>query len=81
MVCGFVYILSMNNWNYYVWSTTDIERRYIQHQKGYVISTKRFLPVHLVYHTKYDTLKEARQIEYWLKKQKDRRQIEKFTIE
>ncbi len=81
MVSGFVYILSMNNWNYYVWSTTDIERRYAQHQNRCVTSTKRYLPLKLLYYTKYATLKEARQVEYWLKKQKNRKQIEKFIIE
>jgi len=75
---GFVYILSMNNWKYYTWSTTDLERRITQHQNGLVKSTKLFIPIWLLYSRKYDTIKEARQKEYLLKKQKDRKQIERF---
>jgi predicted GIY-YIG superfamily endonuclease len=78
MVNWFVYVLSMNNWKYYIWSTTDLERRIIQHQKWYVKSTRLFIPIWLLYSRKYDTIKEARQKEYLLKKQKDRKQIEKF---
>ena len=74
----FVYVLSMKNSKYYVWSTTDLERRIIQHQNGYVKATKLFIPIWLLYSRKYDTIKEARQKEYSLKKQKDRKQIEKF---
>ncbi len=78
MVGWFVYVLSMNNWKYYVGSTTDLERRVIQHQKWHVKSTKLFIPIWLLYSRIYDTIKEARQIEYRLKKQKDRKQIETF---
>ncbi|MFA6256468.1 MAG: GIY-YIG nuclease family protein [Candidatus Absconditabacterales bacterium] len=75
---GFVYILSMNNGKYYTGSTTDLERRITQHQNGLVKSTKLFIPIGLLYSRKYDTIKEARQKEYLLKKQKDRKQIERF---
>ncbi|MCX6822779.1 MAG: GIY-YIG nuclease family protein [candidate division SR1 bacterium] len=78
MVSGFVYVLSMNNGKYYVGSTNDLERRIVQHQKGYVKATKLYVPIGLLYSKKYDTIKEARQVEYLLKKQKDRKQIEKF---
>ena len=74
----FVYILSMNNWKYYVWSTTDLERRIAHHQNGKVQSTKYFTPLWLLYSRKCTTIREARQVEYWLKKQKDRKQIERF---
>jgi len=74
----FVYVLSMKNWKYYVWSTTDLKRRIIQHQYGKVKSTKHLIPVWLVYSRQYTTIKEARQMEYWLKKQRDRKQIERF---
>ena len=78
MVNWFVYVLSMNKWKYYIWSTTDLERRIIQHQNWYVKSTKLFIPIWLLYSRTYDTIKEARQKEYLLKKQKNRKQIEKF---
>ena len=78
MVCWFVYVLSMNNWKYYIWSTTDLERRLIQHQRWYVKATKLYVPIWLLYSKKYDTIKEARKKEFLLKKQKDRKQIEKF---
>jgi predicted GIY-YIG superfamily endonuclease len=74
----FVYVFTMNNWRYYVWSTNNIERRFYEHTSWKVTSTKRILPFKVECTKEYPTIREARQMEYRLKQQKDRTQIEKF---
>ena len=68
----------MKNWKYYIWSTINLDKRITQHQNGEVKSTKPFIPIRLLYSRNFNTIKEARQKEYRLKKQKDRKQIERF---
>ncbi|MGH2575013.1 MAG: GIY-YIG nuclease family protein, partial [Ignavibacteria bacterium] len=76
---GFVYILqSKLNQRYYIGSTLDVEHQFIQHQSGLVASTKHLRPLELKYYQKYETLKQARQIEYKLKKLKSRKIIEQI---
>ena len=67
---GYVYILQNEKGNYYIGSTTDIERRIKQHQVGHTPSTKRMGGLNLVFSQKFDTLEEARYIEQRLKKLK-----------
>ncbi len=70
---GFVYILkSIKNNTFYIGSTSNLERRLIEHQSGRSKYTSEILPVELVFSQKYLSTKTARKIEYWLKKQKDR---------
>ena len=74
-----VYILqSLKNGTYYIGSTNDIDRRLIQHEKGFVKSTRNILPVELKLFCGYDNLKLARQIEFRIKKLKRRDIIEKM---
>jgi len=79
---GYVYILqSKDNQRYYVGSTVNLEKRICQHQNGYVKSTRNLLPIQLRFSQKYDTIKEARQIEYKLKKMKSKPLIERIIKE
>ena len=74
----YVYVLEMNNGKYYVWSTTDIENRLIEHQKWESKSTKNNLPIKLLYYKEYSNITEAIQMETKLKKWKSRTMTEKF---
>ena len=75
---GYVYILCLNNGRYYVGSTNSILRRYREHRKGSVKSTNSVRPLKLTFFQKYDTLKQARIIEYRIKKFKRRDIIERI---
>jgi len=73
---GYMYILKCCNGKYYVGSTTDIDRRLAQHQRGEGANfTKKFLPVELVYFEEYDRIDIAYnrevQIHGWSRKKKE----------
>lgn len=73
----FVYILkSINNNKFYVGSTTDIDRRIIEHNRGYTTYTKRYMPWKVIYFEKYINLSDARKRERYFKSSAGRR----FTI-
>lgn len=73
-----VYILkSLKNNSYYVGSTNDIEKRLSQHNSGLNYSTKKLRPLILERFLLCDSLKEARQNEYRLKKYKRKDILEK----
>ena len=77
-MCWYVYILKMNNGKYYVWSTSNLENRLMEHQKWESKSTKSNLPVKLLYYRKYITIVEAIHMETKIKKWKSRKMIENF---
>jgi putative endonuclease len=79
---GFVYILqSLRNSRYYIGSTLGIEKRFSEHQNGYVKSTRNIRPLELKFYKKYEDIEDARRIEYKLKKLKNRNIIEKIILE
>jgi len=69
-------VLKLKNGKYYIGSTNNLQRRLQQHQKGQVTSTKHVRPIELLWHKTFATITEARQMEYYIKKQKDRNYIE-----
>lgn len=73
----FVYILSLSDWKYYVWSTRDVDRRFLQHQQWDVLTTKNKEPK-LLFAREYWDYGNACVMEKFLKKQKSRKVIEKF---
>jgi putative endonuclease len=75
-----VYIPLLNNGQYYVGSTDNIERRFAQHSSGKVIATKGKLPAELLHTREYPTLTDARKMEYYSKRMKSRKYIEEFMI-
>lgn len=78
---GYVYILKSNkNNSYYVGSTSDISRRLTEHNQGKTIYTKNLIPWKLVFYKKYDTLAQARQVEYKIKRSKSRKLLEQIII-
>ena len=71
-----VYILLCSNDEYYVGSTTNLENRLNEHQKGRGCDfTKAHLPVKLVYTEEYPTIEEAykreRQLHGWSRAKKE----------
>jgi putative endonuclease len=73
-----VYILLCANNRYYIGSTNDLERRFNEHNKGFVKATKYLLPVKFVFFQELSDLKQARGLELKLKKFKSRKIIEQI---
>jgi putative endonuclease len=73
----FVYILrSEANGRFYIGSSHDVKKRLEYHNTGRVKATRYLRPLALAYQEAYLTAKEARQREYYLKRQKSRRFLE-----
>jgi len=66
---GIVYVLrSEKNDRYYIGSTNNLERRLEEHRKGSVRATSNLRPLSLVFQQEYETLREARRMEWKLKR-------------
>jgi len=63
----YVYFLRLNNNDIYVGSTNDIDRRYLEHSSGLVISTQNLRPLKLISYMIVATEKKARELEKYLK--------------
>ena len=74
-----VYILQFANGDFYIGSTVDLERRTKQHASGHTPSTKRLGESKLVFKQDYKTLKDARSVEYKLKRLKRHDYIAKIV--
>jgi len=76
-----VYILqSKKNNRFYIGSTNNLERRFEQHNKGLVISTKNIRPLELKAVIPCTTIEEARICEHRLKDYKSKKIVEKVVI-
>jgi putative endonuclease len=74
-----VYILqSLKNDSYYIGSTEDMKNRFQEHNNSRVKATKFLIPWEIKLFYKTSTIKEARQLEYKIKKLKSRKIIEKI---
>lgn len=77
-MAAFLYILqSTKDGRYYIGSTTDIEKRFKEHQSGRVRSTKAYLPYKLVFKEEFP-VKVAESLELKLKRFKSRKILEKI---
>jgi predicted GIY-YIG superfamily endonuclease len=63
----YVYFLRLANNDVYVGSTNDLKSRVAKHGAGYVISTKRHLPVRLLTYIAVRTEANARSLERYFK--------------
>ena len=63
----YTYILQLNNGSYYTGITNNIGTRLIQHIGGQSKSTKRHLPLKLIYKTTHTTRPAARRLEVKIK--------------
>lgn len=79
---AWVYILKSDlDGRFYVGSTTDLERRLIQHKQNQTPSTYRMKAYRLMFSQEYKTLQEAREIEKRLKKLKRKDYLQKIIEE
>ncbi len=74
----YVYILLLNNWKYYIWSTKNIEKRILKHKNWWVLYTKPYRPIKLLYYRYYNSYTEARAVEMKIKKMKSKSYIIEF---
>ena len=62
----YVYVLKMVNGQVYIGFTPDLKGRIQKHKSGKVLTTKKYLPVHLLYYESYlskdDALKREKMI-------------------
>ena len=72
--CYILYSVKLNK--FYVGSTTDMERRLADHNRGKERYTKTGCPWELVYSENFEVLRDARDRERYIKKQKSRKYIE-----
>lgn len=63
----YVYILQLNNKEYYTGFTNDLRKRFECHSKGYVITTKDKIPITLVYYSAFSSRTVAIAFERYLK--------------
>ena len=75
-IVAYTYILECANGEYYVGSTTDMERRLREHQAGVGGKfTSTYLPVKLIYTEEYPTIEQAfrreRQLHGWSRAKKE----------
>ena len=76
---GFIYLLlSQKDKRTYLGSTSNLERRLLEHTKGLCISTKNRRPLKLIYNEEYDNLADARAREHFLKSRGGRRELAKI---
>ncbi len=64
----YMYVLKMVNGKLYIGFTNDIRKRVKEHHNAEVFTTKKFLPVKLIYYECYLSNEDARQRELMLKK-------------
>ena len=77
----FVYILkSDKDGIYYKGQTNNISKRFENHNRGYVKSTKSHRPWTLVFYTKVETRSEAMKLERKLKNLKSKIKLEQWIV-
>jgi putative endonuclease len=72
--CYILYSQKLNK--YYVGSTSDIERRLDEHNRGKEKFTRTGMPWVLVFKEAFESLQNARRREQYIKRQKSRKYIE-----
>jgi putative endonuclease len=72
----YVYVLlSKKDRQLYIGYTTDLKRRILKHQKGFVHTTKHRLPIILIYYEAYAFQSDAKRREKFLKGGKGRQEL------
>lgn len=75
----FIYVLqSLKDKRTYVGYTDNVERRLIQHNSGYVKSTKHRIPFKLLFAEEFETSKEAKRRELYWKSGAGRRKLKEY---
>ncbi|PIP58440.1 MAG: hypothetical protein COX02_00300 [Candidatus Vogelbacteria bacterium CG22_combo_CG10-13_8_21_14_all_37_9] len=78
---AFVYILKSKVYQKsYVGSTTDLNRRLVEHNSGKHYFTKRYMPWEIIYSEEFSNLSEARSREKYFKTSAGRRYMKKTYL-
>ena len=64
----YLYVLKMGNNQLYVGFTNDLKNRIREHNYGKVLTTRKYLPVKLVYYECYASMADVKQREKMIKK-------------
>ena len=76
-----VYILKRaSTGRYYIGSTIHLDKRLEQHNAGRSASTKAYRPWEVVHRESFETLREARRRERYLKSMKSRAYLERVIL-
>lgn len=78
---GWVYILKDEEGKFYVGSTSNLERRLVQHARGNTQTTRRMKNFSLVLSQEYSSIVDARRVEKKIKRLKRKDYIEKMVRE
>lgn len=78
---GYIYILEDSRQKFYIGSTDNVERRLKQHNSRHTQTTSRMGKLNLVFCQEFDTLREARRIEFKLKRLKRKDYIKKIVAD
>ena len=72
----YCYVLELANWQWYYWSTSNLSRRIVEHNRGKTKSIKKKLPCHLLYFIEFGSLIDAKMYEIKLKRAKNKKYIQ-----
>ncbi len=75
-----VYILHLSNGKHYTGMTNDMERRILEHLAHECKSTKRFLPLEVIFVVRILGRKEARRIEVRIKRKGAKRWLDEMRF-
>ena len=73
----YVYVLRLNNSQFYTGYTSDLKRRMVEHKSGKCKFTSQRLPVELIYYEAYKLSIDASDRETYLKTSDGRRDLRK----
>lgn len=78
----YVYILqSIKTKSFYIGYTSDLERRFIEHDKGLNFSTKHDRPWRIIHYEAYRNVKDAKRREKYLKTSQGSRLLKRMLKE
>ena len=78
----YAYVLrSMKDGKFYMGSTSDLRRRFAEHQKGSNISTKHRRPFELIFYEAFKHLEDARRRERYFKTDKGKSTLRQMLRE
>ncbi|MEW6408007.1 MAG: GIY-YIG nuclease family protein [Patescibacteria group bacterium] len=72
----YVYLLHLSNKQIYVGYTNNLKRRYFEHKQGRNHTTKRFLPIKLIFYEAFVSKDDALKRERYLKSFKGKKTLQ-----
>jgi len=74
----YTYVLeSLKNGELYIGSTNDLKRRFVEHNQGLNLSTKRYVPWRIVYYEACLNRRDAERREQYFKKTQGKRLLKR----